>query len=122
MIEQAELADVTDEAFGRQLHVEYLELARAEKVEYDNSDADAFAGRALAGAAGTPTAPIAGRSSTSTRDPTSAVDIADIGGGSPTPKAKRVADHHHATDGHRRASEFRAEIAECRQWHADHVE
>ncbi|MEC8281497.1 MAG: OmpA family protein [Pseudomonadota bacterium] len=57
MIEQAEMADVTDEAFGRQLHAEYLELARAEKAEYDNSDADAFAGRALAAAAGTPTAP-----------------------------------------------------------------
>ena len=31
MIEQAEMADVTEEAFGRQLHAEYLELARAEK-------------------------------------------------------------------------------------------
>ena len=31
MIEQAEMADVTDEAFGRQLHAKYLELARAEK-------------------------------------------------------------------------------------------
>ena len=57
MIEQANMADVTDEAFGRQLHAEYLELARAEKAEYDNSDADAFAGWALATAAGTPTAP-----------------------------------------------------------------
>ena len=51
MIEQAEMADVTDEAFGRQLHAKYLELARAKKAEYDNSDADAFAGRALAAAA-----------------------------------------------------------------------
>ena len=57
MIEQAEMPDVTDEAFGRQLHAEYLELARAEKAGYDNSDADAFAGRALAAAAGTPKAP-----------------------------------------------------------------
>ena len=32
MIEQAEVADVTDEAFGRQLHAEYLELAKAEKA------------------------------------------------------------------------------------------
>lgn len=55
MIEQAEMADVTDEAFSRQLHARYLELARAEKAEYENSDADAFAGRALA-AAGTLTA------------------------------------------------------------------
>ena len=57
MIEQAEMADVTDEAFGRQLHAEYLELAKAEKAEYDNTDANAFAERALAAAAGTPTAP-----------------------------------------------------------------
>ena len=47
MIEQPEMADVTDEAFGRHLHAEYLKLARAEKAEYDNSDADAFAGLAL---------------------------------------------------------------------------
>ncbi|MEC7123967.1 MAG: hypothetical protein VXX13_13310, partial [Pseudomonadota bacterium] len=51
MIEQAEMADVTDEAFGRQLHAEYLELARAEKAEYDNSDADASTAAASTAAA-----------------------------------------------------------------------
>ena len=53
MIEQAEMADVTDEAFGRQLHAEYLELARAEKAEYDNSDADASTAAASTAAAST---------------------------------------------------------------------
>ncbi len=51
IIEQAEMADVTDEAFGRQLHAEYLELARAEKAEYDNSDADASTAAASTAAA-----------------------------------------------------------------------
>ena len=66
MIEQATMANVTDEVFSLQLHAEYLELARAEKAEYENSNADAFAGRTLA-AAGTPTA----------QENVSARDIAD---------------------------------------------
>jgi outer membrane protein OmpA-like peptidoglycan-associated protein len=51
MIEQPEMADVTDEAFGRQLHAEYLELARAEKAEYDTSDANASTAAASTAAA-----------------------------------------------------------------------
>lgn len=54
---QAERADVPTDPFARALHAGYTGLARAEMNENDFADADAFAARAVAAAAGNPPKP-----------------------------------------------------------------